>query len=108
MATQEFHEEILKWNNLEKLLDLSKFNCGHQLNLLYWTIGILITIFVLTIGIKDAFYQLPYGLWIQSGTITFFGIAIIVALVKTRNLHKVLYGNISYLSRKIDGQFEKR
>lgn len=60
MSTEKFHEEIQKWKDKNKLLDLAKFKMQTDSSHIYWSCGIILTLFVLVMQTKQVILSLNF------------------------------------------------
>lgn len=108
MATEEFHVEIDKWNKKENLLELAKYKLSLDFSKIYWSMGIVLAIYLALFSARDWIINLNFsylsGEWIFTIIISILSLIIIFMIRKISEKQKVLYENISYLTRKLDGQ----
>lgn len=111
MASENFHEEMKKWNDENKLLDLAKYKLTLDSSQMYWAIGIILTIFFVVIQLRESIGEIILfgrliGPLIYAVIMIVGGIILVYILKGFSREHKKAYDNISYLSRKIDGQYD--
>ena len=53
MATKDIHIDIKNWRNIDNLIELKRFQYSHVFELLYWVIGIMVTVIIFTIQIAE-------------------------------------------------------
>lgn len=111
MATKEFHEEISKWKDKRLLFELAKYKYSLSWSHISWNVGILVAILIGIIATQDqikalSFQDFNFGPLLYIFLLVVLGSAIVLLLRSFDKETNQNYENLSYLSRKMDGQLD--
>jgi hypothetical protein len=109
MATEDFHQEMGRWKSEKNLLEMAKYKLSFDSSRFYWSMGIVLAIYLAIFSARAWIVSLNFGSlsgeWIFTILIVVMSLIVIWVLNSIRAKQNFAYENISYLSRKLDGQF---